>query len=418
MASRLTQWLLQLAVAVAAAVLVALVIARFIGVDVTIADTVVTVERLDRMEFPVPGPDTIRHPDGAGSPAAPATDDRPRNVILIIGDGMGLGHLSTAATLLSGPAGGLAVESAPVTGLVRTWTASGLVTDSAAAGTALATGHKTAKRFLSTLPDGSEPMTLFDAATSRGMATGVVTTSGLADATPSAFLAHSSSRYTYAAILEQILRSDSDVLVGGTFERHRKAGNQPDYLELLGRAEEVADGHRTVVRSGEQLAVADPPVVALFPPRPGSRYAHGPPLERSVRRALELLAPSPAGFLLVIESEETDESAHENDIRHLLAGIEELESTVRHTLDFAAAHGATLVLVTADHETAGVAISDGDFEGGVAELRWANNDHLGNWVPLFAFGPGASRFSGVLDNTSIPVRIAELLGFEEFPSPL
>jgi alkaline phosphatase len=392
-------------------------ITLLLAMAATAIAVLVTVHRAgrDHRSFPVPDSRALGRGEMADLLVPLATNQAPRNVILVIGDGMGLGHLSAVSALIFGPRGGLAVESAPVTGLVRTSASNKLIPDSAAAGSAMATGLKTPTGVISTQLDGSEPMTLFEGAKAMGMATGFLTTSGIADATPATFLTHSKSRYDFESILAQILRSNADVLVGGTFERHRRAMRQPDYLKLLGRAESAASSDRRVVRSGAELASADVPVIALFPPRPGSRWIHGPPLVESVDRALELLAGKPAGFLLVIESEEIDEGSHANDLERVIDGLTELDAAVVRVLEFASRKGETLVIVTADHDTGGIAITEGDFDRGIAEVRWLDRDHLNTWVPLFAFGPGAARFAGVLDNTEIGRRIAELLGFEGFP---
>jgi alkaline phosphatase len=385
----------------AATAIAVLLVVRFAG----------TVHR----SFPVPDRTVIDSNRTAAMAAPPATDLAPRSIILVIGDGMGLGHLSAVSALVRGPAGGLAVERAPVVGLVRTWAEDTLVTDSAAAASAMATGLKTPKKAVSQQPDGSAPRTLLEAAAEIGMATGVVTTAGLADATPAAFLAHAGHREEYRTILEQLLSSNATVLIGGDWQRSVKAARQPDYLELVRDAEAVAGTRFTVVRDAAALATAPAPLLALLPPRPGSRSAHGPPLAESARRALELLGDRAAGFLLVVEQEETDESAHANDLERVVEGLHELDAALVSVLDFASRQGDTLVIVTADHDTAGMAITHGDFDNAMAELRWLDEGHLNTWVPLFAFGPGAARFAGVLDNTEIGRRIAELLGFEGFP---
>jgi len=369
----------------------------------------------DHRSFPVPDRRAIEPSRPTDLAVPPATDLAPRSIVLVIGDGMGLGHLSAVSALVRGPAGGLAVERAPVVGLVRTWAADTLVTDSAAAASAMATGLKTSKKAVSQQPDGSAPLTLLEAAAAAGMATGVVTTAGLADATPAAFLAHAGHRDEYRTILEQMLTSNATVLIGGDWRRSAKAARQPDYLELVRDAEAVAGARFTVVRDAAALASAPAPLLALLPARPGSRSAHGPPLAESTRRALDLLGDRAAGFLLVVEQEETDESAHDHDLDAVVAAMTELDEALRVILEHAAAHRDILVVVTADHDTAGLAITDGDLGEGSATLRWLDHDHLNTWVPLFAFGPGAARFAGVLENTDIGRRIAELLGFDGFP---
>jgi alkaline phosphatase len=404
-----------LLLAMAAVVAAALVATRFFRAGATFEDLAISVPGTVSRVFPVPDSRSIGRTGQAELPVPPATDLAPRSIILVIGDGMGLGHLSAVSVLVRGPAGRLAVERAPVVGLVRTWAADTLVTDSAAAASAMATGLKTPESAVSQQPDGSTPITLLEAAAAAGMATGVVTTAGLADATPAAFLAHAGHREEYRTILEQLLASNATVLIGGDWRRSAKAARQPDYLELERDAEAVAGARFTVVRDASALASAPAPLLALLPARPGSRSAHGPPLAESTRRALELLGDRAAGFLLVVENEETDEAAHDNDVDATVAALAELDEALRVILEYAAARSDTLVVVTADHDTAGLAITHGDFNEGAAKLGWLDDGHLNTWVPLFAFGPGAGRFAGVLDNTEIGRRIAELLGFEGFP---
>ena len=402
---------------VVAAVAMALLVAgRFIRTGTTFDEVVAIALGSDLRAFPVPGSQATGIAGQAAPPVVPpATDQPPRNVILVVADGMGLGELSAASALIRGPAGGLAIEHAPVVGLVRTWAVDALVTDSGAAASAMATGLKTPDGAVSTQADGSRPRTLFEAAAASGMATGFVTTSGLVDATPAAFLTHAGHRDEYRTILEQLLSSDATVLIGGDWRRYPNAMRQPDYLELVRNAESAAGARLTVVRDAAAVATAPAPLLALLPARPGSRSAHGPPLAESTRRALALLGDPAAGFLLVVEHEESDEAAHDNDVDGVVAAMLELDEALRVILEYAAGRGDTLVVVAADHDTAGMAVADGDFDDGIAELRWLSDGHLATWVPLFAFGPGAPRFAGVLDNTEIGRRLAELLGLEGLP---
>ncbi len=394
----------------------ALVVSRFTRLEVEVDGTAITAQRIAHVEFPVPTLDDVDAESTAISVEWALSDGRPRNVVLMIGDGVGLGHLSTVSTVLNGPGGGLAVESAPVTGLVRTWASNDLVTGSAASASAMATGIKTRRKTISKNEDGSDNRTLIEAAAARGLSTGMVTTSGLVDATPAAFLSHSSNRYDFRSILEQILQSDAEVLIGGDYTHHGKAKKQADYIDMINNVESDQTAGKTVVRSGEGLWASSGPVVALFPPRPGFVYAHGPLLTDTAEHALGVLNSNPAGFLLLLECEETDEGAHVNDLDRVVAGMVELDQATRRVLEFAHMNGDTLVIVTADHDTGGVAILDGPFDDATATVGWVSDNHIGSWVPLFAFGPGAARFNGVMDNTDIGLRIADLLGLEDFPS--
>lgn len=393
-----------------------LIAARFARLDLEVEPVAVSAHRIQSRPFPLPDALRIRKPQPEPRFALSATPEAPRNVVLILGDGMGLGHLSVVSNLLFGPAGGLALESAPVVGLVRTWAANDLVTGSAASASAISTGLKTERRVVSMQPDGSTPPSLFEVAAASGLATGLVTTSGLVDATPAAFLAHSPSRYDYRFILDQIMRSSSDVLIGGDFTSHKRARLQEDYLELVRDVEIRAPERWTVVRNEAELEATSAPMLAIFAPRPGHRYSHGPELARSAAVALDLLAQNTSGFLLVLECEETDEGAHNNDIDRVVRGLAELDAAVATVLAVATERADTLVLVTADHDTGVPAIVDGEFDRGFASVWWVSDDHTANWVPLFAFGPGASRFSGVFDNTQIGRRIADLLNLVDFPA--
>lgn len=394
----------------------ALIAARFAPWEMTVGNLIVRSQRGMTQPFQPPQNATTPVPAPARAGADWPTD-RPRNVVLVIGDGMGVGQLSAASMLLHGPYGQLALESAPVTGLMKTHAGDRLVTDSAASATAMATGFKVPKKAISVLPDGREPVTLFEAARATGLVTGVITTSGLVDATPAAFTAHAAQREQYGAILDDMLASDAELLIGGDWSDYRKALRDADFQTTLRRVDQLgsAAGYR-VVRTRAELDVAPGRVLALFPPRSRGGDAHGPPLDELARFGVERLAASGSGFILLVESELTDGTGHDNDIAALSVGIHELDNAVSAILAWAEPRGDTLVLVTADHDTGGLAVVGGEYDEGVAELRWATAGHTTQWVPVFAFGPGAERFNGVIDNTDLGVLIARALGIDGFPA--
>lgn len=366
---------------------------------------------------PFPLPESAQ-PAARRSDAYHAEDDepRPRNIVLMIGDGLGLGQLSAASAALHGPGGGLTIASAPVTGLVRTWAADNLVTDSAAAASALATGFKVPKQSVAIPADGSRPASILRAAKHAGLATGVLTTSGLADATPAGFLVHAEDRYEYATILTEILATDHDVLVGGTWVHHHLAGRDREYRSLVDRIDELgtsAGFH--VVHDAAEIATTPTPILGLLPPRGGSADGHGPELAVTTRLLLDALAGLGTGFFAVIESEVTDGAGHDNDIAGVVEAVREFDAAVAVAVAWAEARGDTLVVATADHDTGGLGIVDGPFDTALAEVRWATDYHTGQWVPLFAFGPGGDHFGGVIDNTDIPILIAKLLSIDDFP---
>lgn len=341
---------------------------------------------------------------------------RPRNLILFVGDGMGIGAISAADALLDNPTGSLGMIQTDNLGLVRTWAANDLTTDSAASATSLATGFKTNKKMLGMLPDHRLVVNLFEAARERGFATGVITTSGLADATPAAFTSHIDHRDKYHLILEEILASDTDLLIGGNWVRKDKAIINPLYLKLVANIDDLAaeQGYH-LVADAAGLETAELPLLAFFPPRAEEQMDHGPPLADSTRIAIELLSADPDGFVLVVECETTDEAAHNLDIEGTLGGVRELDEAVVTALDLVRERGDTLILITADHDTGSPGVIGGDYEKGKATIRWSTDAHSSQYVPIFAHGPGAELFNGILDNTEIPRLAARLLGLKNLP---
>ena len=340
-----------------------------------------------------------------------ANGPMPRNVIVMLGDGMGLGQTCTASTLLNGPGGGLALEKAEVVGLFRVWTSNGLVVDSAAAGTAIATGFRTHKKMVGMLPDGRSVRNLFEAARGHKMATAIITTSYLMDATPATFSAHVSTRNQYNDILDQMLLSGTDILIGGSSKI--PADGKHGLTSLV---EKSSDLGFTVVRNEKEMAAATGRIFGLFPSRNGNPSYHGPPLEVSTRKMLNLLSGHPGGFAAVVETEITDEAGHSNDVAAMMEGVREFDLAVRVVLDFAEERGDTLVLIFADHSTGVPAIVGGKHGATVSGVQWLTEHHTGHWLPLFAFGPGSQAFSGVFDQNQIGPTVAALLGIEGYPA--
>jgi len=397
-----------------------LVISLLAPVELVIGNIIVFSQR--DMWYPVPpsasemsagstalATNVVREVDLAGPQA--------RNLVLVIGDGLGVGGTSTASALLHGVRGGLAVEDMATVGLVRTWPIGNLVTDSAASGTAIATGFKTNNRRVSMLPDGRKPVTLLEAARRQGLAAGVVTTTALFDATPACFTTHSSSRKQHGEILSSMLDSGLEVMLGGDWGLMREAEKDLETAALVRKFEDLEGAGYDVVRSADELAAArGERLVGLFPERSNLEDAHGPPLEQSVAKALEVLSADPEGFVLVVESEIPDESAHTTDVKSLVAGVAEMDAAVRLILAFAETRSETLVVVTADHDTGALSLARKPKREGHGAIRWSSDRHTSQWVPLFAQGPGAERFDGVLDNTRVGRELGAILGLDDFPA--
>lgn len=406
---------------------------------------------------------TVSRPDDAR---------RPRNVIFLIGDGMGVSQVTLAR--LAG--GDLALNEMPASGLVRTQAANSWVTDSAAAATALACGEKTNLFAVGMDPDDRLLKSLLVRAREKGQTVGLVTNTRITHATPGAFAAHVKLRWMETSIARHYLENGVDVLLGG--------GKRNFSAELLGKYR--ANGY-TVVESRGELAKARGKVLGLFSrshmPFVVDREEE-PGLPEMAARALKLVAGDPDGFFLMIEGGRIDHAGHMNDAPSVVRELIEFDRVVKMAVDFAKRNGETLVVVTADHATGGLTVTEkamplrirfGDMtasafrigslwtsEGGEALLKkhagidgispedlkhineaatakervlWigrlisrecgvtfipmatrlaepnTTSGHDGGMVPVYAYGPGAHRFTGTMENAELSRRIRRLAGY-------
>jgi alkaline phosphatase len=315
-----------------------------------------------------------------------AEEAAPKNIILFIGDGMGLAQV-TAAKVANGS---LEMERCPVTGFVTTWAADHLTTDSAAAATALATGFKTNNEMLGVSPDGQPLKNTTEAAEAANKSTGTAVVCSLTHATPAGFIAHVPSRKMDREIAEQITASDVDVLFGGGLKFFDLPELQKKMTVVTNAAEFRALG--TPEKAAVILYEQDPPYAA-------ERTVS---LKELTQKAIAILSQDPDGFFLMVEGSQIDWACHGNDGTNTIREVIDFDNAVGAGLDFAQKDGQTLVLVTADHECGGFALIDGSIAGKtVSETGFVHKEHTASMVPLFAFGPGSAGFSGIQDNTDI-----------------
>jgi alkaline phosphatase len=364
---------------------------------------------------------------GLATPSAfvpPALADVPvRNVVLLVGDGFGIAQAAAARVRAFGPGGRFVFERFPALGLMATHPIGDLVTNSESGATAFASGEKTVNGRVGLSPDGRRLESLVERARAAGRLTGVVTSTEIYDATPAAFLAHVERRRDYPAVIEQIAASGVDFLAGGGRERFLPAtgeGDRADGRDLL--AEAAARGVTVVGDLGGLEAADRLPVWALFP---GARLGDEPARPDVVDlagRALDLLAAEAdrrgTGFFLVVEEEEIDSGAHNNDLGRMTTGVLRLDRAAELAARFAAGRGDTLVVVLGDHSTGGLAID----QASTAErlrVTWATGRHNGEPVPVWAYGPPSAiaGFVGYHDNTEIHVRIAAAAGLTGAAAP-
>lgn len=349
------------------------------------------------------------------------TRGRPRNVILLIGDGMGFNHVAVARERAVGFGGRLYMEQMPITGIMRTHSADSLVTDSAAAATALACGVKTYSYGVGITADGTAWKSILNIARNRGYRTGLVATSRITHATPAPFAANVENRGMEAEIASQMLENRVGILFGGG-RKHwlpKPTGSRDDERNLI---EEARQAGYEIVHNRQDLAqLKSGPALGLFADDAMTTFAPEPMLDEMTRAAIDLLsgkskewfAPQPK-FFIVIEGSQIDWAGHANDTDNTVRQTLLFDLAVREALDFAARDKRTLVIVTSDHETGGLLLKS---KGNELLPDWNSTDHTAADMPIYAYGPGSTRFSGTRDITEIPKIIAELLGFKNFPAP-
>lgn len=354
---------------------------------------------------------------------APIKGGEVRNVILLIGDGMGTGPVALARMRAAWPDGKLYMERMPVAGFVRTHSADAVVTDSAAAATAMATGFRTNNGMISVSPEGRKLLTILEAARDKGMATGLVATSTITHATPAGFGAHNISRNNQAEIAEDLLANRVNVILGGGREyflpKSRAGSKREDERDLTG---EAMGGGYVYIETGERLAEAEGDyVLGLFADGALATEEPEPSLAELTEKAIEILSEKKRGlfkrykgFFLMVEGSQIDWACHGNDADGAVRQVLLFDMAVKAAVEFAARDKHTLVIVTADHDTGGLVIVAG--EGGEPGLSWATKSHTALSVPVFAYGPGAEAFGGTCDNADIARRMGGALGLKGFPA--
>lgn len=348
----------------------------------------------------------------------------PRNVILLIGDGMGYNQVLLARLKSVGIDGRLHMERMPVMGQTYTHSANNLVTDSAAAGTALASGIKTNDGMLGMAPDGTHYRTVLQAARARGMATGLVATSTITHATPAAFAAHVRSRDLQPAIAEHMLENKVDVLIGGGqrffMPRSQRGSSRRDNRDLIAEAQEA--GYTYASTWAQLQAVEELPVLALLQRDALTTRPPEPTLAELTEKAIDLLEDRRRGlfvrrrgFFMMVEGSQIDWAGHDNDAVNNVWQMLHFDLAVKAAIDFALADRRTLVIVTSDHETGGLTIPGGRLDGSRLRVAWSTGGHTAEPVPVYALGPGAENFTGVYDNTDLSKKIAALMGINPWP---
>ncbi|MCS7036575.1 MAG: alkaline phosphatase [Saprospiraceae bacterium] len=349
--------------------------------------------------------DSPKQATGAFVPQA----ERPRNIILLIGDGMATPQIS--ASLYWRGVGRSVWEQFPVVGFHQTHAHDERVTDSAAGATAFACGRKTKNGAIGLVPPDYTPCrTILEELSDRGWATGMAVTCSATHATPACFVAHQDLRAFSEYIAEDYLKVKLDCFIGGGSGYFNDRPDRRNLLDSLRRR-----GY--IIRLGtafNHLPLDGSAPFYLFtsdrePPsaHEGRRY-----LPSATAKACEYLQKrSPKGFFLMVEGSQIDWALHANDVNWLKAEMRDFEAAVIEALRFAQQNGETLVIVTGDHECGGMSLNTAK-NPKQFEPAFTARLHSAAMVPVFAYGPQARLFSGVYDNTDIYFKMWKALGME------
>ena len=362
-----------------------------------------------------------------------------KNVIFLIGDGMGMGAVSSLVLSEEAPTG---FELATVIGLSETASANNHVSDSPAGGTALATGVRTVNGHTGVDPEGRQLTSILYKAQAMGKKTGIVVNTTLTESTPAAFYGGVTSRKMTYELAEQLTESKVDLAIGAGLNHFV---GRPDSLDLTATFIEkgydvylnwsavlntrsdkfigilpLADVHRREEKTieagaadGQEVCLAarlsaqseEVDVTQLSEP---TLY-----LEKATAKALDVLSRNNKnGFFLMVESAIIDGYGHNNDTEGLVEEMREFDRTLKMLILYVQQNPETLLVVTGDHETGGVAVSYREFhpgENASVLLRYTTKGHSGTFVPVFAYGAGAESFAGVMKNIDIPNKIMQIL---------
>ena len=322
---------------------------------------------------------------------------RVKNVILLIGDGMGLAQIYAGLTANRGD---LNLAKLLNIGFSKTSAADTYITDSAAGATAMATGQKTNNRAIGVDSTGKSLPAIPMLIKKWNMASGLISAGAMTDATPAAYYAHQPDRMFEREIASDFLRNPVDILIGGGY-RYFNEEKVLDTLHQRGYQTGATFDQLETLKAPFVL-LDDSSVVAVSKGRKDF-------LQRSLQKTIHDLQSKKAGFFIMAEDAQIDYGGHANDIRYVVQEMLDFDRTIGDAIRFADSNGETLVIITADHETGGLSLLDGDLKRGYVDGNFSTNDHSGIMVPVFAYGPHSLDFRGVYENTEIQHKIMTIL---------
>ena len=354
------------------------------------------------------------------------------NIILLIADGMGIGHISTYRLLRGGPNERVSLDLFPVSGFVLTHSSDAIITDSAASATAFSTGKKTNNGVLGLDKDYRFIENFTEKIQKHGFVNSLISTSDITHATPAAFVSHVESRSNTDEISKQIIKSNIITVLGGGrhfFLPQELGGERKDKINLL---QQIKLSHILLTEKSELESfsfASENKVIGLFADKhlrniedienhelePSLREM----LNFAIKRSLQVNKDSCKGFFIMAEGSQVDWAGHANDLDYLEREMHDFDQAVQLAFNYAKEDQNTLVIVTSDHETGGLLIEPellNDYLSSKVKFSFNTGvgygSHTGAPVPIYAYGPGSENLTGTLDNTDVFYAMLEALDLE------
>lgn len=338
----------------------------------------------------------------------------PKNIIYMIGDGMGANIIQATQEKYAEELYGnrLAINYLTNLGTQSTYSTSDKITDSAAGGTALATGNKTSNYTVGM--DATHTInykSVLDIAAEKGKSTGIVVTKSVTDATPAAFTAHVEDRKMQNEIAKQqlvkIADGTLDLVLGGGSEYYEFFDNEAEF-------EAAEEKGMSYSEKWEDSLDDKLPLVGLYARDAlNTRAAYIPSLAEMTDLALDLLSEDENGFFLMVEGSQIDSMAHDNDLEKEIHEMYEFDQAIAVAMRFVALHPDTVLIVTADHETGGLHFPETGYGEG-KEYIYLSEEHTSVNVPVFGLGKSIEALDAIKENTDIAGYVASLLGENSF----
>lgn len=323
----------------------------------------------------------------------------PKNIILLIGDGMGISAVSASVNSIENDQ----FKKFKSVGLINTCSADNLVTDSAAGATAYATGYRTNNGKLGIDPSGKKLENIVEIAKKKNMSAGVVVTCSVTNATPAAFLSHVESRKSEFEIAEQIYKNNNVDLIlgaGSDFFLPRSLGGKREDEKNIADSMKHK-GYNVIIDSTFSNIKFTNKTLGLYSPNAfveanNRNFSLGD----ITKSAIDYLSKNKNGFFLMIEGSQIDWAEEHNDRNYFYSEMKDFNTAVKEALDFAEKDKNTLVIVLADHDTGSFGINSKNNDG-LVDWNWASNKHTANLIGMFSFGPGSENFTGIQNNYEV-----------------